>query len=239
MAKYKFTQSQFDEIRVLLKRRVTEGRDEQKKIRTKIRALGFMISDYAKGFSDTDFTKLLDEGEIEIVYKQVSNATQTAKTLVTKLTTKTVTQKGRAAKSNNKDEHYVLDLCDKVLGLISSRQHKFNFLLGDPNVNGVAAKLPVDSFYRELNLVVEYREQQHTENVKFFDKPNKITVSGVHRGEQRKIYDERRREVLPNNNIHLVEISFSDFDYDVQKRIIRNQSKDLEVVKLKLKKFVF
>src|ERR1035437_3876932 len=58
----------------------------------------------------------------------------------------------------DKDEHYVLDLCDKVLGLTSSRQHKFDFLLGDPNSSGVAVKLPVDSFYEELNLVIEYRE---------------------------------------------------------------------------------
>ncbi len=111
-------------------------------------------------------------------------------------------------------------------------------MLGDPNSNGVSAKLPVDSFYQDLNLVVEYRERQHTESINFFDKPDKMTVSGVHRGEQRKIYDERRREILPKHNIHLVEISFSDFDYDGQKRIIRNPTKDIEIVKLKLKKFL-
>jgi len=144
----------------------------------------------------------------------------------------------RSEISNNKDEHYVLDLCDKVLGLTSSRQHKFDFLLGDTNANGVAAKLPVDSFYSELNLVVEYCERQHTESVKFFDKPNKMTVSGVHRGEQRKIYDARRRNILPKHNIHLVEISFSDFNYDGQKRIIRNPETDIVVVKLKLEKFL-
>lgn len=238
MTKYKFTQSQFDEILLLLKRRVTESLDEQKKTRAKIRKLGFHISDYFTGFSDIDFKKLLDKGDIEIIGKQISNATQTTKSFVVKSTTNTFTQKVRTATANNKDEHYVLDLCDKVLGLTSSRQHKFDFLLGDPNSNGVSAKLPVDSFYQDLNLVVEYRERQHTESVNFFDKPNKMTVSGVHRGEQRKIYDERRRKILPKHNIHLVEISFSDFDYDGQKRIIRNQTKDIEIVKLKLKKFV-
>ena len=102
----------------------------------------------------------------------------------------------------------------------------------------MSAKLPVDSFYQDLNLVVEYRERQHTESINFFDKPDKMTVSGVHRGEQRKIYDERRREILPKHNIHVVEIAFSDFDYDGQKRIIRNPTKDIEIVKLKLKKFL-
>ena len=140
--------------------------------------------------------------------------------------------------SNIKDEHYVLDLCDKVLGLSSSRQHKFDFLLGDPNANGMAAKLPVDGYYSELNLVVEYRERQHTESVNFFDKPNKMTVSGVHRGEQRKIYDERRRSVLPKHNIHLIEISFSDFNYDGQKKIIRNPDKDIEIVRFYLEKYL-
>ena len=37
--------------------------------------------------------------------------------------------------------------------------------------------LPVDAYYEELNLVVEYREKQHTEEIKFFDRSDKITVS--------------------------------------------------------------
>lgn len=139
---------------------------------------------------------------------------------------------------SDKDEYYVLDLCDKVLGLTSSRQQKFDFLLGDPNSKGVAAKLPVDSFYKELNLVVEYRERQHTERVNFFDKPNRMTVSGVHRGEQRKIYDERRREILPKHKINLIEISYTDFNYDRQKRILKNPKLDEAIVKQKLKDFV-
>lgn len=138
----------------------------------------------------------------------------------------------------DKDENYVIGLCDKVLGLTSQRQHKFDFLRGDPNSNGMSAKLPVDCFYESLNLVVEYRERQHTESVNFFDKPNRITVSGVHRGEQRNIYDERRRQVLPLHKINLVEISYTDFNYDRQKRIIRNPRLDEEVLKKKLKKFI-
>ncbi|MDV3736740.1 hypothetical protein CMU11_06430 [Elizabethkingia anophelis] len=66
MARHEFTQSQFDEISMLLKRRVSENRSEQKKTRARIRKLGFMISDYFTGFSDLDFKKLLDKGEIKI-----------------------------------------------------------------------------------------------------------------------------------------------------------------------------
>ena len=138
----------------------------------------------------------------------------------------------------NKDEHYVLDLCDKVLDLVSSRQHRFEFLVGDEGKNGKCRKLPVDSYYEKLKLVVEYCERQHTESIAHFDKPSKITVSGVHRGEQRKKYDERRKQILPENDIKLVELSYSDFAYNGQKRIIRNIESDTEIVRQRLKDFV-
>jgi hypothetical protein len=139
-------------------------------------------------------------------------------------------------KRDASDEAYVIDLCDDVLGKKASRQHTFDFLRGDPGRNGQQGKkLPVDAYYSELKLVVEYRERQHTEEVKHFDKPDKMTVSGVHRGEQRKIYDQRRRELLPQHNIRLVEISYSDFQYNGQKKIIRNKDNDTKVVKRLLK----
>ncbi len=144
--------------------------------------------------------------------------------LVSKVDIKTV-------KPNLKDEHYVLDLCDEILKHSSSRQHKFDFLRGDPNKKGQTARLPVDAYYEGLKLVIEYRERQHTESVKFFDKPNRITVSGVHRGEQRKIYDDRRRRLIPENGLTLIEISYNDFNHDGQKRIIRNKKQDTEIIK--------
>jgi hypothetical protein len=98
--------------------------------------------------------------------------------------------------------------------------------------------LPVDAYYEELNLVVEYREKQHTEEIKFFDRSDKITVSGVDRGEQRKIYDERRRVILPQYGVNLIEISYEDFDYDLRKRIIRNRERDKQIVKVKLHNWI-
>lgn len=132
--------------------------------------------------------------------------------------------------SKHRDEDYVLDLCDEVLKVMGSRQHKFDFLLGDSG-----RRLPVDIYYPTLNLVIEYREYQHSNEVIFFDKPDKITVSGVSRGEQRKIYDQRRRDVLPKQCIQLIEIDYCDFSYDSKNRIIRDNAKDLEVVKSLLK----
>lgn len=129
------------------------------------------------------------------------------------------------------DESYVIDLCDTVLQLKAERQKRFPFLLGDLHKDGVSrTQLPVDAYYESLNLAVEFKEAQHTESIAIFDKPDVTTVSGVSRGEQRKIYDQRRLEVLPANGIKVVEIHYSDFEVDSKNQIIRSD-KDLEIVK--------
>ena len=130
------------------------------------------------------------------------------------------------ARRENSDEFYVIDLCDEVLGSKASRQHTFDFLRGDGTPG---RKLPVDAYYPELNLVVEYRERQHSESVAFFN--NKATISGVSRGEQRRIYDQRRRDVLPQHNIRLVEISYADFKHNHRKRLVRDRENDLAVIR--------
>jgi hypothetical protein len=86
--------------------------------------------------------------------------------------------------------------------------------------------------------VIEYNERQHTEGVNFFDKPDKMTVSGVSRGEQRKIYDQRRKDVLPEHGIELIVLSYFDFNYNNQKRLIRSESKDLKIIINKLSKYI-
>lgn len=137
----------------------------------------------------------------------------------------------------NSDEHYVIDLCDVVLGKKASRQHCFDFLRGDASATFLLGKkLPVDAYYDSLNLVVEYYERQHTESVHLFNK--KSTVSGVSRDKQRRIYDDRRKSVLPQNGIDLVVLSYSDFTHNAQKRLVRNRKADIEVVKQKLLKYI-
>lgn len=109
-----------------------------------------------------------------------------------------------------KDEIYVIDLCDEILGTKALRQHCFDFLRGD-SINGKRGrKLRVDAYYESKNLVIEYNEKQHTEDVAFFDR--KKTISGITRKEQRKLYDERRKVVLPQHGISLVVISYNDFE---------------------------
>lgn len=130
------------------------------------------------------------------------------------------------------DEAYVIDLCDSVLEQTAERQKRFDFLLGDLHKDKKSrTRLPVDAYYENLNLVIEFQETQHIEPVAIFDKPALKTVSGVSRDEQRKIYDKRRSEELPKHEIKLIVIPHTIFSYDSQNKIIRNAAKDLEKVR--------
>lgn len=130
-----------------------------------------------------------------------------------------------------RDEAYVIDLCDTFLELKAHRQKRFDFLLGDLHSNGkTQTPLPVDAWYPDLNLVIEYMESQHIMADAFFDKPDKKTVSGVSREEQRRIYDARRAEVLPEHGIRLIAIPYDAFTHDKKHRIERNPDQDLKTV---------
>lgn len=139
----------------------------------------------------------------------------------------------------NNDENYILNLCDALLKDTASRQHRFPFLLGDFHRDKKSrTKLPVDGFYEKLNMVVEYHEKQHAEEVVDADKPVEKTISGVSRDEQRKIYNQRRRDVLLRKNINLVEVNFYAFENDSQSNIIRNKEKDIEILRGLLKDYL-
>jgi len=132
---------------------------------------------------------------------------------------------------NDSDEAYVLDLCDELLGESSLRQHRFDWLLGDPGAHGRRVKLPVDAYWPRRRLVVEYREIQHDQPVPHFDKPDRLTVSGVHRGEQRALYDARRDTLIPQHGIRLVVIRPTDLDADTQGRLRRTRAADLQAMR--------
>lgn len=91
---------------------------------------------------------------------------------------------GRPPTRISSDEAWIVDLCDSVLSKTALRQHRFPFLVGDAGKSGRNTPLPVDAYYPELALVVEYHEPQHSKPVGFFD--SRPTVSGVARGEQRR-----------------------------------------------------
>lgn len=133
------------------------------------------------------------------------------------------------------DEAYVIDLCEQVLGAEALRQHRFSWLLGDPGTNGARRRLPVDVYWPTLGLVVEYRERQHDGPVPFFDKPDRLTVSGVHRGQQRAIYDARRDDLIPAAGLCLVIIKPGDLDSTSRGRLRRNTTRDVQAIQRLLK----
>lgn len=130
----------------------------------------------------------------------------------------------------NSDEAYVLDLCDEVIGMAASRQHRFDWLLGDPGRSGQRRRLPVDGYWVSHQLVVEYRELQHDGPNAFFDKPDRLTVSGVHRGQQRAIYDARRDELIPAHGLRLMVIKPSHLDATSRGRLRRNADHDIAAI---------
>ncbi|MFC9982819.1 hypothetical protein [Gordonia sp. NPDC127522] len=133
------------------------------------------------------------------------------------------------ARRADSDEHYVLDLCDKVLGMPGVRQARFDWLRGDPSpVRPRGTRLPVDGYWPDDGLVVEFQEEQHSAPSPFFDRRH--TVSGMGRGEQRRRYDERKRTLIPQHGLRLVVIEKSEFVLRSRK-IDRVHARDLQVVR--------
>lgn len=127
------------------------------------------------------------------------------------------------------DEAYVIDICDELLARKALRQHRFPWLVGDPGKSGVPARLPVDAYYPDEALVIEYRERQHYEPTPFFDR--RETVSGVGRGEQRRRYDALRERELPMRGIRLVVIRSRDLSCDRRGRLLRDRQADAAVLR--------
>ncbi|MGW8567820.1 hypothetical protein [Isoptericola sp. NPDC055881] len=134
------------------------------------------------------------------------------------------------AKSRQREAGYVLDIFDELLGTAGSREHRFDWLRGDPGRSGQRVRLPVDSYWPEHKLVVEVYERQHDEPVRHFDKPDRLTVSGVHRGEQRRIYDERRRSEIPAHGLVLLVVRTAELACTGGGRLIRDQVADKLVI---------
>lgn len=127
------------------------------------------------------------------------------------------------------DEHYILCLCDEVLGVPGVRQARFDWLRGDPSpARPRGTKLPIDGYWPHLALVVEFQEEQHSAPSPFFDR--RQTVSGMGRGEQRRLYDERKRILIPQHELRLVVIEKSEFTLRSRK-IDRDHVRDLQIVR--------
>lgn len=230
-----FSISEYHELIRLIKIRVnTVPKNEQKKIRDEMRAIGFFGGrDFGiKDMTVEKFEDLISRGLIMITGLELAKSSApTTYMLEAELGKSSRTHTNRPTSNTDRDENYIINLCDEVLGLTASRQHTFDFLRGDTKDGKLGKTLPVDAYYPSLNLVIEYHEMQHTHDSPFFNR--KATVSGVGRGEQRRIYDERRKLVLPQHGIQLIIFDFSEFEYGSGKRLKRTDN-DIEVVRKRL-----
>lgn len=231
-SKKSFTGEELTRIISLVRQLEIADSSKQKGIRNKLRNIGLYWSEVAPGMSYTvENLRLLFENGTLILHEQgLSDSIANDLTDVLSVKSKPLSDGALASKiippnkhgsRSNSDEHYVIDLCDEILGQTASRQHRFDFLRGDSGMT-----LPVDAYYSSLKLVIEYHESQHTESTPFFDK--KQTVSGVPRGEQRRKYDQLRQEVLPKHGINVVVIPYTAFGST--KKIVRNPQSDKLVI---------
>ena len=62
-----------------------------------------------------------------------------------------------------------------------------------------------------------------------------MTVSGVNRGDQREIYDARRRRVLAEHEIELVELPYFEFLHNNDGTLQKIPLEDKKILKEKLK----
>jgi diadenosine tetraphosphate (Ap4A) HIT family hydrolase len=127
------------------------------------------------------------------------------------------------------DEKYILDLVAEILAEPDYRwQHRFPTLLGDPGKDGKRRPLPVDGFFPRHKLIIEYWESQHSAPIPIMDEG--MTVSGVSRGHQRRLYDHRRQIWAKANGLRFVILDHRGFETDAQGRLLRNPPRDRRAV---------
>jgi hypothetical protein len=106
-------------------------------------------------------------------------------------------------------EDYVIELIEELLGEAAEREKRFPWATGDSSPKtGRRVELPFDAAWPRRRLIVEVDEDQHRREVKFFDKPDVMTVSGVPRGEQRRIYDRRKRAAARAAGFTVIEVAW-------------------------------
>lgn len=106
-------------------------------------------------------------------------------------------------------ESYVVTLLERLLGPVE-RGKRYDWARGDASPRtGRSAMLPFDAVWEQRLLIIEIDEDQHREATPLFDKPDRLTVSGVHRGEQRRLYDARKRSAAKAHGYRVIAIEWS------------------------------
>jgi hypothetical protein len=126
---------------------------------------------------------------------------------------------------------HVIGLAAELLGEEPEREKRFPWALGDVSAKtGRAHRLPFDAVWESRRLIIEVDEDQHRRPVRFWDKPDVLTVSGVHRGEQRRLYDERKRNAARKEGYTVVEIAWERRPAPAR----RDRSADLKTIRERL-----
>ena len=145
----------------------------------------------------------------------------------------------KAIERTESDETYLIVLIDELLNQSGARKQTFDFLLGDIHQNGkTRTELPLDLYYRELKLAIEFVEHPESAKAKHDPKQEKLTVSGISRAEQRIKYLNRKKKVLAKKEMHFVEIPLIAFDLNDSFKLIRSKENDERVLRGLLSEFM-
>lgn len=128
------------------------------------------------------------------------------------------------------DQRHITGLLTELLGR-AEIEKRFEWARGDSRQpGGLGAMLPFDAVWEHRRLIVEIDERQHGEAVAFFDKPDRMTVSGVHRGEQRRLYDERKVRCAHEHGYTVLRVRTSSLAHR-GRHLIHDRDKDLELLR--------
>lgn len=131
----------------------------------------------------------------------------------------------------NSDEYYLVNLCDTLLKQRASRKHTFDTLVGNLHKRGKGrTKLPLDAYYEELKLVIEFFEKQEDEK--------ELDEKAQARMEQIKYYDAIKKKAILKKELRLIEIKYASFECDEEGKLVRNTENDTVVLTGILKEFV-
>ena len=138
----------------------------------------------------------------------------------------------KAQERANSDEKYLVDMINSLLGKKGSEKQTFDYLLGDLHQDGeTRTELPVDLYFWELKLAIEFVNHPKTREQLIPEKQKKMTVSGVTRAEQRVKYFDRKKKVLTKKGMDFVEIPMAGFECDEHLKLLRNTENDERVLR--------
>ena len=131
-------------------------------------------------------------------------------------------------------QRYVTRLLEVLLGPAETEK-SFDWCRGDSRSGDKGRRLPFDAVWESRKLIVEVDESQHSEAVPFFDKPGVPTAPGVHRGEQRRRYDERKERLAVEHGYTLVRVPTSILAHK-ERRLFYDRMADIRAVRLRIER---